>query len=711
MARRRMSAPPERKAGQHLHDLHDLLLIEHDAVSLLQAVLHQRVVVNDLRLALLAGDEVRDELHRARAVDGQKRDDMFERLHAERAAEILHAAGFQLEHRHRVAALEHLEGLRVVERNLHHVDVDAVILLDHVQRVFDDGQRPQPEEVHLQQPLLLARVGRERHDHAVGGAAGQRDEVVEPLVADDDARGVDAGLPVQPLEDLRELEHPRDVGIALDQRGELFRLLDRLVERHLRVLRDQLGQPVAEIEIMAEHAGDVLHNRLRLQQTVGADLGDAVETVAAAHVVDDFAAPFFTEVDIEVRRTHALGVQETFEEEVEPERIDVGDPRQVGDERPRAGAAPRTDRNVLVLRVADEVRHHEEIADEPGLFDDAELVIHAVDDLLLLVGQLVELARVEAVTVLHIVETDLAQVVAVRQAAVRHVELRIVVDLRNIVELHAAALGDEPGVRDRLGNLFEQLLHLLLGLEVVVGARKLEMLLGQARAGLDAEHDFMRLGVLLAHVVDVVGRDHPEIVAAGEIDQEPVAAPFLVHIVIHQLDEEVVGAEDVEIFVQRLFGPLLVALQIVLRNFAADAGARADQPLAVLSEQLLVDPRLVMEAVLVGGGHHLAEVPVALLVLAEQNQVETAAVERLVRIEVAPVAGGDIRFDADDRIDSRAGEDLVELLDAAHIAVVGDGHGRHVVLFGELDQSLDGAGAVEQTVMGVEVQVYEIRGH
>ena len=168
--------------------------------------------------------------------------------------------------------------------------------------------------------------------------------------------------------------------------------------------------------------------------------------------------------------------------------------------------------------MADEVRHHEEIADEPGLFDDAELVIHAVDDLLLLVGQLVELARVETVTVLHIVETDLAQVVAVRQAAVRHVELRIVVDLRNIVELHAAALGDEPGVRDRLGNFPEQLLHLLLGLEVVVGTRKFEMLLGQARSGLDAEHDFMRLGVLLAHIVDVVGRDHPEIVAAGEID-------------------------------------------------------------------------------------------------------------------------------------------------------------------------------------------------
>ena len=83
----------EREPGEHLHDLHDLLLVEHDSVGLLEILLHQRMVVFDGHGSELAPDEERDELHRAGAVDRQKRDDLLDALHAELAAEILHAAG------------------------------------------------------------------------------------------------------------------------------------------------------------------------------------------------------------------------------------------------------------------------------------------------------------------------------------------------------------------------------------------------------------------------------------------------------------------------------------------------------------------------------------------------------------------------------------------------------------------------------------------
>ena len=361
--------------------------------------------------------------------------------------------------------------------------------------------------------------------------------------------------------------------------------------------------------------------------------------------------------------------------------------------------------------MADEVRHHEEVADEAGLLDDAELVLHPVEDLLLARVRLGDFARIESVAVLHVVEADLAQVVAVGQPTVGHVELRVVVDLGHVVELHAAPLGDQPGVGDRLGHLAEEFAHLLLALEVELRRRKAEVLLRQAGAGLDAEHDLMRLGILLAHVVDVVGSDELEVVAPGEVDQIFVAALFLLHAVVHEFDEEVVRAEDVEVFAERLFRALRVALQKVLGDFTADAGAGADQPVAVLAHDLLVDPRLVVEPLLVGGGHELAQTEVPLFVLAEQHQMESAAVEGLVRIEVAHVTRGDIGFDADDRIDSGAGEDAMELFDPPHVAVVGDRHRAHVVFFGQFDQTGDGARSVEHAVMGVQMQMYEIGSH
>ncbi len=48
--------------------------------------------------------------------------------------------------------------------------------------------------------------------------------------------------------------------------------------------------------------------------------------------------------------------------------------------------------------------------------------------------------------------------------------------------------------------------------------------------------------------------------------------------------------------------------------------------------------------------------------------------------------------------------------DAAHVAVVGDGHGGHAELDGPGDHVLDARGAVEHGEVGVVVQVHECHG-
>src|SRR5712692_3452757 len=56
------------------------------------------------------------------------------------------------------------------------------------------------------------------------------------------------------------------------------------------------------------------------------------------------------------------------------------------------------------------------------------------------------------------------------------------------------------------------------------------------------------------------------------------------------------------------------------------AGTRErEQPAVQLAQQLLVDARLVVEALAVAGGHELAEVAVALAVHGEEDQVVVAA--------------------------------------------------------------------------------------
>ena len=78
-----------------------------------------------------------------------------------------------------LAVAEQLVGLRVVERDRVDVEVDALGALDLVERVADQRQRAQPEEVHLQEADALDLLHRPLRDDFVLLALVERHELGE----------------------------------------------------------------------------------------------------------------------------------------------------------------------------------------------------------------------------------------------------------------------------------------------------------------------------------------------------------------------------------------------------------------------------------------------------------------------------------------------------------------------------------------------------
>ncbi len=82
--------------------------------------------------------------------------------------------------------------MRVVERQRLQIQSLSPHLLDQPQRIVNDGQRRQPEEVHLQQAEFLDRL------HVIGGhdfvvlGAMQRNQVGKRLRRDHHSRGMHA---------------------------------------------------------------------------------------------------------------------------------------------------------------------------------------------------------------------------------------------------------------------------------------------------------------------------------------------------------------------------------------------------------------------------------------------------------------------------------------------------------------------------------------
>ena len=170
--------------------------------------------------------------HRAGAVQRQDGDDVLEAggLHA--SQQIAHGAAVELEHAEGVAAREEFVGRRVVERQSVEVEIDPAVGLDVLDRVTDDREVAQPQEVHLEQADgLTRRVVPAGDDRAVLRTLPHRDRVHQRLGRHDHRAGVHARVTDQAFETLRGLVDLRDVRVRVDERAHLGGFLVPLVAR------------------------------------------------------------------------------------------------------------------------------------------------------------------------------------------------------------------------------------------------------------------------------------------------------------------------------------------------------------------------------------------------------------------------------------------------------------------------------------------------
>ena len=370
----------EAEAGEHLGRLHHLLLVDEDAVGLLQHLLEQRMGIFDRLAAVLAGAEHRDIVHRAGPVERDERDDVAEIVRLHRRQRAPHPLRFELEHADRLAALEEGVDLGIVPGDAVEIDVDAA-RGQHLDRFPQHGQGLQAEKVELHQPrgldIFHVELG---HRHVRARIAVERDELVERAVGDDHAGGMGRGVARQTFELHCQIEQPADLAVVLIIGGELGDPVQRPLQspRVGRVVGDQFGQPVDLAVGHLQDAAGILEHGTRLQFPEGDDLGDAVGTPALLDVADHLAAPRFAKVDVEIRHRHALGIEEALEQEAQPDRIEIGDGQRPGDHRAGARAAARADWNALLLGPFDEVGDDQEIAGKAHAGDDVDLEFEAV---------------------------------------------------------------------------------------------------------------------------------------------------------------------------------------------------------------------------------------------------------------------------------------------------------------------------------------------
>ena len=406
------------------------------------------------------------------------------------------------------------------------------------------------------------------------------------------------------------------------------------------------------------------------------------------------------------------------------ERAEVGDAQGVGGDRAGARATTRADADAVLLGPVDEVGHHQVVAAVALGLDDVELHLDPRTDG---VGERVTgVARLDAAP--DLLDEPALLVVARRDVGLGHVATV------GLGELHVAALGDQERVVARLLHavgVLPQRAHLLGRLDVVATAVEREPLaalgvggLGESAARVDAEQRLLGVGVLGVVVVRVVGGDRRDAEILAEA-QEVVAHDLLDReAVVHQLEEEVLLAEDVLELRGCGAGLVVLAQAQPGLDLAGRASGGGDDALAVAVEELTVGPGLEVVALKARQRRHAKEVVHALGAGGQHRHVRVGATAGdvvaalLLGVALAPAdptslgavgPGREVGLEPDDRLDAVLACLGPEVVRAVQVAVVGHRDGGHPEARGALEQAVQQGRSVEHRVLGVDVQVHEGR--
>ena len=312
-----------------------------------------------------------------------------------------------------------------------------------------------------------------------------------------------------------------------------------------------------------------------------------------------------------------------------------------------------------------EVPDDEEIADEPGLFQNIDFVVEPLD-------QLGVRSRALAKAIVQSLVAKLAQIHFARLAFRR----RILWILRNAkLQGEIAAIRDHERVRDGLGMIRKQRPHLIGRFEIKLRRVTHPPFVVHHFPGADADHHVVRLVMAPLQEMHVVRRHEAEPELLREFWQDRVALFLHLDAVVVHLEEEIFRAQDIA-----KIGCALPGLGEVIGldrhvDLALEAAAQPDQSARMFREQLLIDPRLVMKTIEMRDRDHLHEVAVAGLVPRQQGEMIGGIA--LVRRAIFHLARGHVGLATDDRFEPGFRRFLVKLDCAVEIPVVGDRDCRH----------------------------------
>ena len=462
---------------------------------------------------------------------------------------------------------------------------------------------------HFQKAQLLQGGHGELGSDAAVASSGKRHIVVRALRTDHHARRMHGGVSGQTLQTFAHVDQFFYLPVRLIQLSQLRIDLQRPVDGDVQLIGNHFGDSVHVSVGKVHHPAHVADHALGRHGTEGNDLHHLLLPVFSSHIIDDLLPPFEAEVDINIRHGHTFRIQETLEQQIVTDGVDVGDFQAVSHDASRRRTAPRPHRDSVSSGVIDKIPYNQEVIHIAHLLDDGKLVVQT----------LLQSAVVVGITFRQAVLTQSVQP-GFRGVPFRHLEMR---QLRHAeLDLHVAPVRNGLSVLHRLPGIGEEPLHLLFAFHIILAAFIAHpVLIRKLLRGLDAQQDIVGLFILRIRVMHVVGDHQRDIQFLTHGKQGGIHQPLCRNPMVLQLQEKIPLSEAFLVFQRRLFRLVHQTFLDVPRHLSRQAGGKGDDSLMILIQKFHIHTGLIVKALCETAADDFHQVGVSRIVLRQQDQM------------------------------------------------------------------------------------------
>ena len=683
----------ESEPCEHLDDLHNLLLIEHNAEGLLQDRLKERMHIDNFLFPVQSVDEIR--YHAAAegpgTIERHRRDQIDKAFWLEILDQIRHACRLHLKHGTRIAIAKHLCRLRILQRNLINIQLDSMGAADMVDRIGNDGQRAQPQEVHFEQAERLHIVFVELCDKRPLGDP-YRHLICKRRFCDHDTGCVNGGITRQSLNLSRKIDDPARRLILLIALAKVRRFLKRSIQRYVKLCRDEFCDCRHLAERHLEYACDIANGAFCAHCAKGCNLRNMILTVTFLDIRNNPSAVDVVKINIDIRHRHALGVKKALKEECVLEGIDVRNAEQIGNDAACCRSAPRSDGHAVFPCVVDKIPNDEEVAGISHVVNDAKLIIKPLTDLIVCIR------IAQGKTFL----TERTQIGIIALIPFRHWIIRQLQFAKS--EIHLTSFGNLHCVFKCSRIICKEFRHLLLRFQIVVGSRKAHAVrIVDCSPRLHTEQDIMELAVIRMNIVDIICCDKSDTMLLCQITKSMIHRFLFRESVILYFQEKIRMPEYVDIFANDLIRLFYIPAQNRLRNLSCNTGGKRDNSLMVAAQKFLINARFIIISLNICERYELNKVTIAELILGKKDQMIIALAIHLCAF--LPHTRCEVDLASDNGMDPLCLCLFIESNHTVHDAVIGHSDRIHPEFFRAAHKLLDPTCAVQQTVFRVHMEM------